>query len=639
MRVLILAAVACLPSASSIAAAGEFDRPIPQNIAKIRQQRFESLMWTRRTLAEPYEKVGKKSPKWDGLVYELMKVAVPLLVMTDDGSTHDDVFRAAKKAVDAGCDDPIVLFIYARASTGRNDFGERERRFALAATAMETSKYPPIRRATAMIRAGQFRLAHPEPEARKEALRLFDAALALLPESAKVEGVSLAWRRAWHAELVALLSSLTWMMGDSKSAYDKIDAALARVPATGQIRLAFRGHFYIDYAWEARGNAVASRVTEDGFRRFAERIAESRKALQEAWSIHQDDGIAAAMMITVETAVGEGDRAEMEKWFTRAMEADGDNFDACWRKLNWLEPKWHGSVEEMINFARACRDTRNYPTRIGLLSAQVHYRLAQHLPLEAKVKYYQQPEVWVDVSGPYLECLKEEPDNDVARSEYAGFCYLCSHYDEAHAQFEKLGTRLDRGTIFSEAWLKETRLATAERVRGEIKPGTRGFAVLYAGYGAGDSWLNFSNFARVSVVNDRLGFKPETLPDPIDGTFKSVAVTYLLDGKAGLLTAPQNLEVSLPEKAPKLVEVPPQGFSVLIARFGDADKWVDVTETFRKRTAAGKLDSSAADLPDPAFGIHKVLVIVYAWEGRVFTSITRDDRPVKLPVLQPPGVR
>jgi hypothetical protein len=151
-----------------------------------------------------------------------------------------------------------------------------------------------------------------------------------------------------------------------------------------------------------------------------------------------------------------------------------------------------------------------------------------------------QPYVWQDVSEPYLDCLKSDPDNAVVRSEFAGYCYLCSRYDEAHAQFEKLGDRLDGGAMFTEQWLKETRPATAERVRCEIKPGSKGFAVLHAGYGAGDSWLDSTNRAKVSVTADRLKFNAETLPGPIDGTFKSVAATYLLDGKVGLSTIPKN---------------------------------------------------------------------------------------------------
>jgi hypothetical protein len=38
----------------------------------------------------------------------------------------------------------------------------------------------------------------------------------------------------------------------------------------------------------------------------------------------------------------------MELWFDRAMKANGDSRRACWSKLDWLDPKWHGTPEEML---------------------------------------------------------------------------------------------------------------------------------------------------------------------------------------------------------------------------------------------------------------------------------------------------
>ena len=38
---------------------------------------MDHLAWTRRTLADAYDKVGKKDPRWDERVNELMKVAGP----------------------------------------------------------------------------------------------------------------------------------------------------------------------------------------------------------------------------------------------------------------------------------------------------------------------------------------------------------------------------------------------------------------------------------------------------------------------------------------------------------------------------------------------------------------------------------
>ena len=257
-------------------------------------------------------------------------------------------------------------------SFGRNNPGvpELERRYTTAATALASSKYPAIRRAIGLIRAGYYGVYHMAPSIRADARRRLDAALALFPESFKTDAVTPSMRRVWRTELGRLQESMTFFSADSKATFDKIDAVLAKVPAAKGIRLNFRGGFYTDYAWEARGSGMANTVTEVGWRLFNERATEARKALEEAWNLDNTDSQSAAAMITVEMAIGEGNRDEMEKWFWRAMNADNDNLDACNKKLLWLEPKWHGSPEDMLEFARTCRDTKNWRSGIPLLVAE-----------------------------------------------------------------------------------------------------------------------------------------------------------------------------------------------------------------------------------------------------------------------------
>jgi hypothetical protein len=643
MRSTILAAAAGLILTSCTAALHAEDWPIPQDPEKAKQARAEHLAWTRRTLAGAYEKVGKKDQRWDELVRDLMKTAVPMFALPEDAATHDDVYQAAKRAIDAGCDDPSVLYIYAQSSFGRNFPGLAEfiRRFTTASTALETSRYPAFRRATALIRAGRYQLYQAEPAVRTDVKRRFDTALALVPESFKSDGLTPSLRRAWRAEIVVLWESMMRLNGNGKQAFDQIDAVLAKVPAAKGIRLYLRGDFYIHYAWEARGAGPGATVTEVGWRQFAERAAEARKALEDACDLDPTDSQSAAAMITVEMAIGEGNRGEMEKWFWRAMEADNDNLDACNRKLLWLEPKWHGSEDDVLDFAHACSGTKNWRSGIPLILAESHRRMADYLPINKRVDYYNEPEAWADIRGVYVDYLKNDPENQVARSEYAAFCYLCSQYKEAHAQFQKLGDQMTPGTRFSAKTLAEMKLATAEKVLGDVKPGTlpaKGFGVLYASYGALNTWADVTNHAILNVANDRLSFSTTNLPDPIFGITKGLVIVYSVGGKVGVSTTAQSQQVSLPPHdlaAAKLAPVPLRGFAVLAVSYGVTGSWVDVTETFRKRIANDKLEVSTAGLPDPAPGIPKDVVIAYAWDGKVLMSISPENRTVSLPIVEP----
>ena len=144
--------------------------------------------------------------------------------------------------------------------------------------------------------------------------------------------------------------------------------------------------------------------------------------------------------IDIDKTIG-GDRATMELWFDRAMKANGDQRNACHTKLDWLDPKWHGTLEEMLAFGRACRDTKNWRAGITLLVADAHWRIAAYAG-KNQTKYLALPEVWADIQSVYDEYLKHYPMDNIARSKFATFCYLSSHWRQAEVQYVALGDRL-----------------------------------------------------------------------------------------------------------------------------------------------------------------------------------------------------
>lgn len=157
----------------------------------------------------------------------------------------------------------------------------------------------------------------------------------------------------------------------------------------------------------------------------------ARQALEEAWKVEPDDARTAGSLLEIDKAVG-GDRATMELWFKRAMNADGDGRDACWSKLDWLDPKWHGMPEDMLAFGRRCRDTKNWWAGITLLCADAHTRYANLLGNQ-KGNYLASSEVWSDITSVYDEYLKYHPQDHIARSKYASLAYDSRHYQKAHA--------------------------------------------------------------------------------------------------------------------------------------------------------------------------------------------------------------
>ena len=422
------------------------DQPIPQDLARMERRRRERLEWNRRTVGGAYDRIGKRDPRWDEAARQAMDLAARMFSEeVDPEVTAYDVHGPAKAAVDAGCDDPMLLYLYTRSLLGPNYPGEAEmiRRMRAVAEALAASRYPAFRRAIAHELAGTYALAAKDSDkaAQAQAEREFDSALALLPESAATDERNEFFEDRWLETLHAVISGYRKLGVAAPAAYERVDARLAKLPELAILRLHLRGKFWIKYGWEARTTAFAPDVPAGGFERLEECLGVARRALEEACRLRPDDAWAATDLMDIDKAIG-GDRATMESWFDRAMRANGDNYNACQTKLDWLDPKWHGTAEEMLAFGRACRATGNWRAGITLLVGDAHQRHASSLGPAGRSRYLGRPDVWSEIRAVYDEYLAHHPHNNVARSKYAALAYLGGHYREAHAQFEALGDRL-----------------------------------------------------------------------------------------------------------------------------------------------------------------------------------------------------
>jgi hypothetical protein len=434
---------------AAAAAAVGADAPIPQATARMEKRSRERLEWNRRSLEGAYDRVGRKDPRWDKPAREALGLAARVFSQQfDPVVSPPDVHVPAKKAVNAGCDDPLILYVYFRSpvDTSFPGQGEYNRRAQAAADTMSVSAYPPYRRAVAMSFAMELKASKekPTPDERSEAERGLDAVLDLLPGSIAEDTRNQDWEDGWYSTINSVIESHRHLTGDYKAAFDRVDAKLAKITGIEALRLTLKGYFQNHWAWEARTNAFAPAVTEEQFRTFETRLREARTALNQAWKAKPDEPHVADLMLTVEKGIGGGDREAMETWFERAMKADGNDRQACWAKLDWLDPKWYGgdTPDEMMAFGKACRATNNWHTGITLLAADAHLRYSSRLARPEKTGYMRSPEVWTEIQSVYDEYLKHYPHDDVERSKYAMLCYLGAHYPEAHAQFQSVGDRL-----------------------------------------------------------------------------------------------------------------------------------------------------------------------------------------------------
>jgi hypothetical protein len=408
----------------------EIDPAISQDTAKIEKRRRERLEWNRRTLSGAYDKVGKKNPKWDEKTREAMDLAARMFSLQADPTiSMDDIHRPSKAAVAAGCDDPLLVYLFNRSAFGKDYPGEQEMilRMKASGKALAASQYPVIRRAMALELAGTHTLyaKNPSDAIKKEAEAFFDASLALLPDSVKSDERNEFWKDRWYSTIINLVHGYRTLGMEALAAYKRVDDELAKVPELEALRLQYRGNFWLHYGWEARTQAFAPSVPVGGFESLEERLAVAKKACEEAWKLEPDDAQSAVTLMEIDKAIG-GDRTTMELWFDRAMKADGDKRDACWSKLDWLDPKWHGTPEDLLAFGRRCRDTKNWWAGVTLLCADAHNRYSNMLGNE-RADYLASPEVWSDITSVYDEYLKHRPDDHTARSKYASLAHDSRH--------------------------------------------------------------------------------------------------------------------------------------------------------------------------------------------------------------------
>jgi hypothetical protein len=167
-------------------------------------------------------------------------------------------------------------------------------------------------------------------------------------------------------------------------------------------------------------------------------MQEAEQSLEQAWKLDPSDHRAANFMLAVKYNNWSDDENDgMELWFGRAMDANPDNYDACQRKLNYLNSR--GEPERMLEFGRWCLGTQNWRANIPFILARAHELVASGA--KDRKDYYAQPRVWEDMRGVFEGCVLNFPEAALQRSQYAKIAAQCSRWDVAHQQFQILGEK------------------------------------------------------------------------------------------------------------------------------------------------------------------------------------------------------
>lgn len=443
---LLIAILIVLSSSVGLTAAGAVRKPGVPVEAPTEQDRVPSdsaaenkvkLEWNIKNLLDGYRRNGSSNAKWDAPAEKALKAYASSRAGSQTLGPAE-MKAVCESALDAGCTDPMIRYLHIRAVAPAANRASKEQseKYAQAAAALMTSMYSDLRKFYACARAAEavFYAGGTNRETRTIANGYRRSASTYLETALKDETIPVT--EAYDACNDEL--NLTYRFSQEYHyVFGHLEPLLVpRWEDNSSIQL-LRGHYYINYAWAARGTGYANTVTDEGWKLMGKRLEIAEQALEKAWKLNPKDERIPNEMITLELGQGKG-RDRMELWFNRGMQIWTNNYKACWNKAYYLEPKWYGSPEALLAFGRECVASTNWGGKVPLILVDAHAMLVEYLPPEKRADYWKQPEVWQDLKAAYEKFLVFCPDQIPQRQSYISRAYQNEKWEELNAQLKLL---------------------------------------------------------------------------------------------------------------------------------------------------------------------------------------------------------
>lgn len=314
---------------------------------------FEAMdvAFMKRVVLQAYQKKAGKDPKWADAGLEFLQLRTDTFY-GDIQETQKKLADLGKAAFDAGCDDPMVLYWYA-------DILRQMRNLSEARACTE--------RALKGFQSGQYSIDFVARSARR-LLRNFGndpqetRRLTKLMTDSVVQTICLGPYNKNEQRLLFLHFNDPLDTQDlvlPQAIFDAVKDSETASPWTINL---LGGHLHLRKAWEARGGGYANTVTPQGWQGFEQNLAKARQHLQKAWGLDEKSPEPASEMIEVEMC--SGSLRDMQLWFDRAVSAQFDYLPA-YSQLRWgMRPRWHGTHQIMIDWARNRVKTGRFDTAV-----------------------------------------------------------------------------------------------------------------------------------------------------------------------------------------------------------------------------------------------------------------------------------
>lgn len=207
-----------------------------------------------------------------------------------------------------------------------------------------------------------------------------------------------------------------------------------------------RGTFYINHAWSIRGGGWAKSVPKRAWPEFHSKLELAQRDLEKSWEINPDDPNSSCRLIIVAKGLG-SPKNDMEQYYKNGISACPWHFGVHFQKLEYLKPKWHGSYEEMFQFAEQCMHSYEQYPFLGLILVSAYEEA--HKYNSKKENILGNDDVWPTVERIYTVFFAKYPKDIRRRFYYAYHAYKAKKYEVALSQFEIIRNRWMEDTCWS----------------------------------------------------------------------------------------------------------------------------------------------------------------------------------------------
>ncbi|MBC8289742.1 MAG: hypothetical protein H8E37_05440 [Planctomycetes bacterium] len=205
------------------------------------------------------------------------------------------------------------------------------------------------------------------------------------------------------------------------------------------LRSMVRAEAFRALGWMARGTGMANSVSQEGWNGFRTNLKSAQALALQAWFTRPDLSEAATAMMDLAATNGAVAGYDLGFWVEQAVRADYTN-PAPYRHMQWYgRPRWGGSHEQMLQFARQCLDGGRFDTNVPWEFHVTVQAIASEFRNRGEV--YRRFELYDDYVKLLTGYARAEGPARVAyrESQLACVAFLAGRESEARSLLEKLG--------------------------------------------------------------------------------------------------------------------------------------------------------------------------------------------------------